>query len=121
MKKLILLVEDDPFLIEIYSRKITEEGFLLEVVSNGEEVLAKAKEKNPDLVILDIVLPQVDGWEILHQIKQDPELKNTKVVILSNLGQKEEVERGIKSGAEKYLIKAHFTPSQVVEEIKKII
>ncbi len=121
MKKSILLVEDDPFLIEIYSKKLAEEGFFAEVVSNGEEVLAKVKEKKPELVILDIVLPQVDGWEILQQIKQDPELKNTKVVILSNLGQKEEVEKGIESGAEKYLIKAHFTPSQVVEEIKKII
>jgi len=120
MKK-ILLVEDDQFLIEIYSKKLAENEFFVEVVSNGEEVLAKAKEKKPDLIILDIVLPQVDGWEILHQIKQDPELKNTKVIILSNLGQKEEVERGIESGAEKYLIKAHFTPSQVVEEVKKII
>lgn len=121
MKKSILLVEDDPFLIEIYSKKLAEAGFFAEVVSNGEEVLAKVKEKKPELVILDIVLPQVDGWEILQQIKQDPELKNTKIVILSNLGQKEEVEKGIESGAEKYLIKAHFTPSQVVEEIKKII
>lgn len=120
MKK-ILLIEDDPFLIEIYSGKMREKGFFVDVVSNGEEVLAKAKEKKPDLIVLDIVLPQVDGWEILRQLKQDPEVKNIKVILLSNLGQKEEVERGVELGAEKYLIKAHFTPSQVVEEIKKII
>lgn len=119
--KNILLIEDDPFLIEIYSEKFREGGFFVDVVSNGEEVLAKAKEKKPDLIVLDIVLPQVDGWELLRQLKQDQELKNIKVVILSNLGQKEEVEKGIESGAAKYLIKAHFTPSQVVEEIKKII
>lgn len=121
MKKLILLVEDDPFLIDIYSEKLKKSGFALEVVSNGEEVLPKIREKKPSLVILDIVLPQVDGWEILEQIKKDPAVSNTKVVILSNLGQKEEVEKGIAGGAAKYLIKANYTPSGVVEEIKKIL
>ena len=118
--KSILLVEDDPFLIDIYSTKLKESGFSVEVASDGESALRKVKEKEPDLVILDIVLPQLDGWEILRQIKSDPKLKNIKIIILSNLGQKEEVERGVELGAVKYLIKAHYTPSQVVEEIKKI-
>jgi DNA-binding response OmpR family regulator len=83
--------------------------------------LKKARENKPDLVILDIVLPQIDGWEILRKIKSEPEFKNLKVIILSNLGQKEEVEKGIKLGAVKYLIKAHYTPSQVIKEIKKTI
>ncbi|MFH1714310.1 MAG: response regulator [Candidatus Nealsonbacteria bacterium] len=121
MEKFILLVEDDPFLIDIYSIKLKEEGFLVEVISDGEQVLPKIKKKKPDLVVLDIVLPKVDGWEILHQIKTDHEIKNTKVIIISNLGQKEEVQKGIELGASKYLIKAHFTPGQVVEEIKKTI
>ena len=118
--KSILLVEDDPFLIDIYSTKLKESGFSVEVASDGESALHKVKEKEPDLVILDIVLPQLDGWEILRQIKSDPKLKNIKIIILSNLGQKEEVERGVELGAVKYLIKAHYTPSQVVEEIKEI-
>jgi len=120
MKK-ILLVEDDPFLIDIYSTKLKESGFSVEVASDGESALRKVKEKEPDLVILDIVLPQLDGWEILRQIKSDPKLNNIKIIILSNLGQKEEVERGVELGAVKYLIKAHYTPSEVVAEIKQLL
>jgi len=120
MAKSILLVEDDPFLIDIYTTKLKESGFTVEVASDGESALRKVKEKEPPLVILDIVLPQLDGWEILRQIKSDPKLKNIKIIILSNLGQKEEVEKGVALGAVKYLIKAHYTPSQVVEEVKQI-
>lgn len=119
MKKSILLIEDDPFLIDIYTTKLKEDNFSVEIAENGEEALKKTKEKSPDLVVLDIVLPYVDGWEILKKIKTDPELKKTKVMVLSNLGQRGEVEKGLKLGAIKYLIKAHYTPSQVVEEIKK--
>ena len=117
--KNILLVEDDPFLIDIYTPKLKESGFAVDVASEGEAAIRKAKESKPDLVLLDIVLPHMDGWEILKQIKS--ESKDLKVIILSNLGQKEEVEKGVKMGAIKYLIKAQFTPSQVVKEIKKIL
>lgn len=119
--KHILLVEDDPFLIDIYTTKLKEAGFSTEVAIDGEEAIRKMKGEKPDLVVLDIVLPQLDGWTILKKIKSEPKLKNLKVIILSNLGQKEEVEKGMNLGAIKYLIKAHYTPSQVVEEIKKII
>jgi len=119
--KNILLVEDDPFLIDIYTTKLKESGFSVEAASNGETVFQKIKEKKPDLVILDIVLPQVDGWEILRRIKAEPESKDLKIIILSNLGQKEEVEKGIKLGATKYLVKAHYTPTQVIKEIEKIM
>ena len=120
MKK-ILLVEDDPFLVEIYTTKLKEAGYLVEVVNDGEESLKKISEENPDLVLLDIVLPGLDGWEILRNLKKDQKFKNLKIVILSNLGQKEEVEKGKELGAVKYMVKARFTPSEVVEEIKKII
>jgi DNA-binding response OmpR family regulator len=119
--KHILLIEDDPFLIDIYTTKLKESGFGVEVATDGEAALRKVKEKKPDLMVLDIVLPQIDGWEILRKVKSTPKLKNLKVIILSNLGQKEEVEKGVKLGATKYLIKAHYTPSQVVEEIKKVL
>ncbi len=120
MKK-ILLVEDDPFLVDIYTTKFKEAGFEVDVATDGEMALAKTKEASIDLVILDIVLPQTDGWEILQKIKSDDNTKDLKVMFLSNLGQKGEVEKGLKLGAIKYLIKAHYTPSQVVAEIKKII
>ncbi|OIO46926.1 MAG: response regulator [Parcubacteria group bacterium CG1_02_39_15] len=119
--KSILLVEDDPFLIDIYATKLKESGFSVEVAADGEEGVRKAKENPPSLIVLDIVLPQVDGWEILKEIKAEKKLKAVPVVILSNLGQKSEVEKGIKLGAKKYLIKAHYTPSQVVEEIRQTL
>ncbi len=119
--KTILLVEDDPFLIDIYTTKLKESGFFVEVAQGGESVFRKIEEKKPDLIVLDIVLPQIDGWEILRKIKKDGKLKDIKVIILSNLGQKAEVEKGLSLGAEKYLIKAHFTPSEVVAEIKQLL
>ena len=119
--KRILLVEDDPFLIDIYSTKLKETGFEVETVDNGQEVFKKIRETTPDLILLDIVLPNVDGWEILNEIRGDKEIKNIKVIILSNLSQKMEVEKGMNLGAVKYLIKAHYTPAEVVEEIKKAL
>ena len=124
--KQILLVEDDPFLIDIYTTKFKEEGFSVKVANDGEEGLRKLREgegneEKFDLLVLDIVLPHVDGWEILKEIKASEKLKNLKIVILSNLGQKGEVEKGVKLGATKYLIKAHYTPSEVVAEIKQLL
>jgi DNA-binding response OmpR family regulator len=120
MKK-ILLIEDDSFLIDIYTTKLKESGFSVEVASEGEEAIRKVKEGKFDLVLLDIVLPKVDGWDILRQIKAESKLDDLKVVIISNLSQKEEVEKGMNLGAEKYLIKAHYTPSEVVREIKEVL
>ena len=115
--KSILLVEDDPFIIDIYTTKLKKSGFAVETASNGRMALEKVKEKKPDLVILDIVLPEVDGWEFLRRVKARPEFKDLKIIILSNLGQKGEIEKGISLGSVKYLIKTHYTPSEVVEEI----
>ncbi len=123
--KNILLIEDDPFLIEIYTKRLQEIGISLEVASDGEQGLRKLTEKKFDLLILDIVLPKIDGWEIMEKIKDlrsDVKgLADLKIVVLSNLGQKEDVEKAINMGATKYLIKAHYTPSEVVEEIKKVL
>jgi len=120
MKK-ILLVEDDPFLIDIYTTKLKKVGFEVCVSRDGESALQLIEKERPDLVLLDIVLPHIDGWEILRKIKNNEKLKDIKIIILSNLGQKHEVEKGLKLGATKYLIKAHYTPTQIVEEIKNIL
>lgn len=132
MKK-ILLIEDDPFLIDIYNTKLKEEGFTVDIATDGQKGLRKIKEEKFDLVLLDIVLPQIDGWEILRKVKSQnyipsrhPPAKagpslNVKIIVLSNLNQKAEVEKGLEMGATKYLIKAQYTPSEVVEEIKNIL
>ena len=123
--KSILLVEDDPFLIDIYTTKLKEAGFSVEVATDGEGGLRLITEKKFDLLVLDIVLPQIDGWEILRKIKNEKlktkNFRDLKIVVLSNLRQKDEVEKGIKLGATKYLIKAHYTPSEVIEEIKEVL
>jgi DNA-binding response OmpR family regulator len=119
--KTILLVEDDPFLVDIYSDKFKNAGFLVKTVSDGEGTLEKIKEEKPDLMLLDLVLPHIDGWEILRQIKEDKSLGSVPVVIFSNIGQKSDIEKGLAMGAKKYLIKSQYTPSEVVEEIKEIL
>ncbi len=121
MARNILLVEDDPFLVDIYIKKLQQAGFNVSNVDSGEEALKVVKETPFDLVLLDIVVPDLDGWEILKQIKS-PEAKNhPKVIVFSNLGQKSEVEKGIQLGADKYLIKANYTPTEVIEEVRKAL
>lgn len=114
----VLLVEDDPFIQDIYETALEEADFEVEIVEKGNKVLSNLKNEEPDLVLLDIVLPGKNGWDILHEIKSDSEL-DTKVFVLSNLDQKEEVDKGKNLGADRYFVKAHYTPSQIVDEIKK--
>jgi DNA-binding response OmpR family regulator len=124
MKK-ILLVEDDPFLIDIYQKKLRDSGFKVEVAKDGERALEILKEKNFDLMLLDIVLPKIDGWKILEELgemkKEKKDLEKMKIIIWSNLGEKEDIKKGLSLGATSYLIKANFTPSEVVREIEKLL
>lgn len=120
MKK-VLLVEDDPFLIDIYTTKLKEVGFKIDVAQDGPSALKFLKDKNPDLLVLDIVLPHLDGWEVLGKIRKQDKFKKLPIIVLSNLGQRQEVKKGLDLGATKYLIKAHYTPTQIVKEIKKAL
>lgn len=121
MAKKILIVEDDKFLRELISRKLQREGYNISEAIDGEEGERKIKEEKPDLVLLDLILPGMDGFEVLSRIKQDPEVASIPIIILSNLGQKEEIEKGLKLGAVDYLVKAHFTPTEIIEKIKNIL
>ena len=116
-KAFILLVEDDKFLRELLVRKLEGVGFKISTAVDGREALKKVKEELPDLVLLDLVLPGVDGFDILKEVKETPETSKIPVIILSNLGQREEVERGLKLGADDYLIKAHFTPDEIINKV----
>jgi len=119
--KTVFVVEDDPFILDIYTTKLRESGFSVESSSNGQDCIKKVQEVKPDLVLLDIVLPGLDGWEIIREIKKQGEFKDLPIVILSNLSQKQEVEKGLDLGAVKYLIKSNYTPGEVVDEIKDIL
>ncbi|MBU0545637.1 response regulator [Patescibacteria group bacterium] len=117
----VLLVEDDTFLIDIYKKKFEMEGFKVSISDNGEKGLADIKKKKPDIVMLDILLPKLDGFVVLEKMKADAETKNIPVILLTNLGQKDEVEKGLKLGAEDYMIKAHFKPSEIVDKVRKVL
>lgn len=121
MANKILIVEDDKFLRELISQKLKSEGYEISEAIDGEEGIKKIKEEKPSLVLLDLILPGIDGFEVLTRMKQDPGVSAVPVIILSNLGQKEDVERGLKIGAADYLIKAHFTPGEIIEKIKNIL
>ncbi|OHA65917.1 MAG: hypothetical protein A2672_00610 [Candidatus Wildermuthbacteria bacterium RIFCSPHIGHO2_01_FULL_49_22b] len=120
-KKSILLIEDDPLLLDIYTTKFREAGFQVRVADSGEKALRIFSKARPSVIVVDIVLPYVDGWGLLAAARKLQNLKHSKIVVLSNLGQKEEIEKGIALGADRYLIKAHFTPTQVVEEVKSLL
>lgn len=114
----ILLIEDDKFLRELIIQKLGKGGFDVSEAPEGEAGLAKMKEETPDLVLLDLILPGIDGFEVLSRMKKDTALKSILVIILSNLGQKDDVQKGMDLGADDYLIKAHFTPGEIIEKIR---
>lgn len=117
----VLIIDDDPLILDIYTLKFKEQGFEVEIATTGKEGLKMAKEYRPDAILLDIVMPAIDGFEILQELKKDKTAYPSKVVLLTNLGQREEVERGKALGADDYIIKAHFTPSEVVDKVKNTL
>lgn len=117
----ILIIEDDKFLRELIAKKLIQEGYEISEAIDGEEGIKKIKEEKPDLILLDLILPGIDGFEVLSRAKEDPILSSIPVIILSNLGQREDIEKGLKMGAVDYLIKAHFTPGEIIEKIKNAL
>ncbi len=117
----VLVVEDDSFLAGIYTTKLGLEGFEVLSAGDGEAGLKMAKKEIPDIILLDILMPKMDGFEVLDELKKDPTTQKIPVIVLTNLGQKEDVERGLKGGAADYLIKAHFVPADTVAKIRKVL
>lgn len=117
----ILIVDDDVFLLDMYSLKFKEAGFQVEVAENGEAAIKKIKEINPGVILLDVVMPKMDGLETLRQIKKDKIAEGAKIIVLTNLGQKEDIEKGLKLGADDYIVKAHFTPTEVLNKVKALL
>lgn len=119
--KKILLVEDESFLADLLSDYIKEQGVSLELALTGEDGLLKANSARPDIILLDIILPGIDGFEVLKQLKANTELSKIPVIILSNLGGKEEIERGLKLGAVDYLVKSSLVMEEITKKIKEIL
>lgn len=120
--KSILLVEDDSFISSMYETKLKKLGFQVELIEDGQTAAARLQQDPlPDLVLLDIVLPKKDGFEILEELRKEDRTSALPVILLTNLGQKPDVERGIKLGADDYIIKAHYTPTEVVNKVTQVL
>jgi len=121
MAKTILIIEDDQFLRELIVRKITGEGFSALEAESGEQGIEKTKQEKPDLILLDLMLPGIGGFEVLKKIKEDKNSNSIPIIILSNLAEPEEMEKGLKMGAVDFLIKAHLTPREIIDKVKSIL
>ena len=120
-EKKIVLVEDDSLMSSILATHLIKEGFNIISVTEGAQAFERIQAEQPSIVLLDIVLPGVGGFDILAKLKQDESTKSIPVLILSNLGSKEEIERGIDLGAEDYLVKANSMVEEITGKIQKIL
>ena len=121
LKEKILIIEDDKMLSDMYSLKFSEEKYQVIQAFNGLEGLEKAKSEKPDIILLDIILPQMDGFQVMEAVSKEPELKKVPVLFLTNLRQEEDVKKGHTLGVAGYLVKASFTPAQVLDKVKEIL
>lgn len=116
----VLLIEDEEFIGDLYKRQLDKAGYTTDLYYAGKEGLDAAMQKKYDLILLDIMLPDINGLQILKELQQNESTKNTKVVLLTNLAQEDIIKQGLELGAIRYLIKAQCTPSQIVNEVKLV-
>ena len=117
----ILIIEDDYFIRELYERQLKKRGYEVETAGDGAEGLVKASDTNPSLILLDIMLPKLNGLDLLGTLKSKPETKEIPVVLLTNLGQESVIKEGFKLGAKGYLIKSAYTPEQIMTEVEAFL
>ena len=121
MKKTVLVVEDDKYLRDVLVEKLMKEGFEVISAMDGRTALDLTGKKVPDIVVLDVIVPEMNGFDYLEAKGKDPGVAKIPVIILSNLGQKEDVERGLALGAKDYMVKAHFTPNDLIVKMRALI
>jgi len=119
-KRKILIVEDDNFVAEVYFAKLSEMGYEIILAQNGKEGLVALEENKIDLILLDILMPVMDGVEMLEEIKKRKEWENIPVILLTNVGEQESIRKVREMGVKNYLIKSHFTPAEVIEKIESV-
>lgn len=117
----VLIIEDDAFLSGMYAEKLHLEGYDVHTAMDGEEGVRQAAAVKPDLVLLDVLLPKMDGFEVLRHLRGAEATAKVPVIMLTNLSQPEDVQRGLTLGANDYLVKAHFVPTEVVEKIRALV
>jgi DNA-binding response OmpR family regulator len=120
-KKKLLIAEDDKMISSMYKVKLEQEGFIILEAENGSQALEIAIKEKPDLIMLDVMMPQLDGFSVLQELKMNEGTKNIPIIMLTNLGTDEDKQKGEKMGATDYWVKANFTPAQIGEAIKKYL
>ncbi len=120
-KIVVALIEDDPLIAEMYTTKFTKEGFDLKHAADGAAGLTLVKQEHPDIILLDIIMPKLDGFQVLGELRKMTEFKETPIVMLTNLGQEEDVQKGRALGATDYFIKTNFTPQAIVDKVKALL
>lgn len=120
-KAFVLVIEDDKFLRELLVRKLAGDGFDVQNAIDAEAAFTILAERKPKIILCDLILPGIDGFEILKRIKADPKIADVPVVILSNLGQKEDLDKAMALGAKDFMVKANFTLDEIVTKVHSII
>lgn len=116
-KRSILIVDDDKFLLDMYALKFNERGFQVLTALSSEDALISLKEHKPDVILLDIVMPGMDGFELLKKVKEEHITDNSLTIVLSNLGQESDIDRAKQIGANGYIVKASATPGEIVKRV----
>ncbi|OGD53274.1 hypothetical protein A3J78_00940 [Candidatus Beckwithbacteria bacterium RBG_13_35_6] len=117
----VLIIEDDPLINKIYKTRLSKDGHQVELADNGKDGLVLALKIKPDVVLLDIMLPQVSGLDVLKELKKTPSTAKIPVIVYSNLSKEEEINKAKKLGASEYIIKANMSPHQLVAKIEKYL
>ena len=118
MKK-ILIIEDEEVLLGLLQERLVQEGYQVDIAKDGREGLEKIRKFKPDLILLDIIMPKMGGFEVMEEVNKDEELKTIPIIIVSNSGQPVELERAKKLGVRDWLIKTDFDPQEVIDKVKK--
>lgn len=121
VKKKILITEDEPGLLDMYKLYFEHAGYEVIDAADGKIGVEFAKKEKPDLILLDILMPQIDGWAMLKELKSDPATKAIPIVIFSNLAQTEEIQRGLAMGADQYLVKSALTPKELLTKVQGLL
>jgi len=116
----VLIVEDDTMLADMYATKFSMENFVVEKATDGSDGLAKARTFKPDVILLDIIMPKIDGFGVLKQLRDVDTFKHTHILLLTNLGQEDDMKKGKDLGANDYFVKANHTPADVVEKVRQL-